>query len=301
MWTELPAQASRMNVPASWAHPPPCLLLTLLLGLAGGAGEKELQVIQPEKSVSVAAGETATLPCTVTSLLPIGLIRWFRGTGPGQELIYSFKGNEGTRFPRVTTVADATRRNNMDFSIRISNITPADTGTYYCVKFRIQDPYDMEFKSGAGTRLTVSVPPSLEVTQQPVAGNMVNVTCWVKKFYPRRLQVTWLENGNLSRAETALTLTENKDGTFNQMSWLLVNLSAHREDVVLTCQVEHDGQPAVIKNLTVQASVHQKDQGSDLNTGPAMSAQSLIAFFLGPKVLLAVGVSAFYVHRKLRA
>ncbi|XP_074173346.1 signal-regulatory protein beta-1 isoform X2 [Rhinolophus sinicus] len=408
MWTELPAQTSRMTVPDSWAHPPPCLLLTLLLGLAGGAGEKELQVIQPEKSVSVAAGETATLPCTVTSLLPIGLIRWFRGTGPGQELIYSFKGNEGTRFPRVTTVADTTRRNNMDFSIRISNITPADTGTYYCVKFRIQDPYDMEFKSGAGTRLTVSakpsplvvsgptgrappketvnftceshgfspqkitlkwfkdgnelpasqttvdpeghsasysisstvrlvlapgdvrsqlvcevdhvtlqggpplrwtanlsetirVPPTLEVTQHSMARNMVNVTCWVKKFYPRRLQVTWLENGNLSRAETALTLTENKDGTFNQMSWLLVNLSAHRKDVVLTCQVEQDGQPAVTKNLTLEASVHQKDQGSDVNTGPAMSAQSLIAFFLGPKVLLAVGVSAFYVHRKLRA
>lgn len=38
----------------------------------GGAGEKGLQVIQPETSVSVAAGETATLPCTLTSLHPIG-------------------------------------------------------------------------------------------------------------------------------------------------------------------------------------------------------------------------------------
>ncbi|XP_074173344.1 signal-regulatory protein beta-1 isoform X2 [Rhinolophus sinicus] len=396
-----------MTVPASRPHPPPCLLLTLLLGLTGGAGE-ELQVIQPETSVSVAAGETATLPCTLTSLLPVGPLQWFRGTGPDRELIYSFKGNEGSHFPRVTTVADATRRNNMDFSIRISNITPADTGTYYCVKFQRQDPDDMEFKSGAGTRLTVSakpsppvvsgptgrappkqtvsftceshgfspqkitlkwfkdgnelpapqttvdpegdsasysisstarlvlapgdvrsqlvcevdhvtlqggpplrgtanlsetirVPPTLEVTQQPVAGNTVNVTCLVKKFYPRRLQLSWLENGNLSQTDVVSTLTENKDGTFTQMSWLLVNLSAHREDVVLTCQVEHDGQPAVIKNLTVQASVHQKDQGSDINTGPAMSAQSLIAFFLVNKALLAVGVSAFYVHRKLRA
>nr|KAF6330981.1 signal regulatory protein gamma [Myotis myotis] len=106
-----------MPDPASWPRPPPCLLLTLLLGLPGGAGE-ELQVIQPQKSVSVAAGETATLSCTVTSLLPVGPILWFRGTGPGRDLIYSFRGSHS---PRVTSVTDFTRRDNMDFSIRISN------------------------------------------------------------------------------------------------------------------------------------------------------------------------------------
>ncbi|XP_074173355.1 signal-regulatory protein beta-1-like [Rhinolophus sinicus] len=397
-----------MTVPASWPHPPPCLLLTLLLGLTGGAGEKELQVIQPEKSVSVIAGETATLPCTVTSLHPVRPLRWFRQTGSGRELIYSLEGNEGACFPRVTTVADVTRRNNMDFSIRISNITPADTGTYYCVKFQRGGPHNLKEKSGDGrecgahpnplpcgirphgrappketvnftceshgfsprkitlkwfkdgnelpasqttvdpegdsasysisstARLvlapgdvhsqlvcevdhvtlqggpplrgtanlseTIRVPPTLEVTQQPVTGNLLNViVCQVKNLYPRHLQLTWLVNGNLSRTETTLTLTENKDGTFNQISWLLVNLSAHREDVVLTCQVEQDGQPAVTKNLTLEASVHQKDQGSDIKTGPAMSTQFLIAFLLGTKLLLAVGVSAFYVHRKLRA
>ena len=117
------------------------------------AGEGELQVIQPERSVSVAAGETATLHCTVTSLSPVGPIKWFRGTGPGREFIYSSK---EASFPRVTSVADSTKRNNMDFSIRISNITPADTGVYYCVKFRKGERGDVEFKSGPGTHLTVS-------------------------------------------------------------------------------------------------------------------------------------------------
>ncbi|XP_036178329.1 signal-regulatory protein beta-1-like isoform X2 [Myotis myotis] len=351
-----------MPFPASWPRPPPCLLLTLLLGLPGGAGE-ELQVIQPQKPVSVAAGETATLSCTVTSLLPVGPISWFRGTGPGRELIYSFRGGPS---PRVTWVADVTRRDNMDLSIRISNITPADTGTYYCVKFRRGGGDDTEFKSGAGTQLTVSakpsrpvvsgptgrsppgqtvsftcqshgfsprditlkwfkdgnelpapqttvdpdgdspsysvsstarvllapgdvrsqvicqvahdtlkgdpplrgtanlseairVPPTLEVTQDTVSEKQKNVTCLVKNFYPQRLQLTWLENGNTSRAETASTLVENKDGTFSGRSWLLVNLSAHREDAVLTCQVEHDGQPAVTKTVTMEAPAHQKD------------------------------------------
>uniref|UniRef100_A0A9L0IEY8 Ig-like domain-containing protein n=1 Tax=Equus asinus TaxID=9793 RepID=A0A9L0IEY8_EQUAS len=141
-----------MPVPASRPHPaPPCLLLTLLLGLTGAAGE-ELQVIQPEKSVSVAAGETATLRCTLTSLYPVGPVLWFRGTGLDRELIYNFKGGH---FPRVTNVSDNTERNNMDFSIRISSITPADTGTYYCVKFR-NGSSNVEVKSGPGTQLTVS-------------------------------------------------------------------------------------------------------------------------------------------------
>ena len=117
------------------------------------AGDGELQVIQPEKSVSVAAGETATLNCTVTSLSPVGPIKWFRGTGPGREFIYSQK---EAPFPRVTSVADATKRNNLDFSIHISDITPADTGVYHCVKYQREELGDVEFKSGPGTHLTVS-------------------------------------------------------------------------------------------------------------------------------------------------
>ncbi|KAM5219950.1 tyrosine-protein phosphatase non-receptor type substrate 1-like isoform 4-T13 [Hipposideros larvatus] len=133
-----------------------CLLIAVSCSATGVAGEKELQVIQPERSVSVAAGERATLLCTVTSVYPVGPIWWFRGTETGRELIYNFKPSEAARFPRVTSVADTTKGNNMDFSIRISNITPADAGTYYCVKFQRGNTDDVELKSGAGTRLTVS-------------------------------------------------------------------------------------------------------------------------------------------------
>ncbi|XP_066092295.1 signal-regulatory protein beta-1-like isoform X2 [Saccopteryx bilineata] len=142
-----------MPVPASWPRAPPCLLLTLLLGLPGGAGQ-ELRVIQPEESVSVATGGTATLRCTLSSVFPIGPTQWFRGTGPGRELVYSFRA--GGHFPRVTTVGDTTKRNTTDFSIRLSNITTADTGDYYCVKFRRGSLGDVEIVSGTGTQLTVS-------------------------------------------------------------------------------------------------------------------------------------------------
>uniref|UniRef100_A0A8C8UKM7 Signal-regulatory protein beta-1 isoform 3-like n=1 Tax=Peromyscus maniculatus bairdii TaxID=230844 RepID=A0A8C8UKM7_PERMB len=119
-----------------------------------GPGEENcdhLRIIQPEKSVSVAAGDSATLNCTVTSLLPVGPIQWFRGTGQSRHLMYSFTGE---KFPRVTNVADTSKRNNLDFSIRISNVTPADAGTYYCVKI-VKTEYDREIWSEGGTVLNV--------------------------------------------------------------------------------------------------------------------------------------------------
>ena len=110
-------------------------------------------MIQPEKSVSVRAGGSATLNCTVTSLLPVGPIRWYRGVGQSRLLIYPFTGEY---FPRITSVSDVKKRSNLDFSIRISNVTPADSGTYYCVKFqRGSSEPDIEIQSGGGTELLV--------------------------------------------------------------------------------------------------------------------------------------------------
>ncbi|KAM9249011.1 tyrosine-protein phosphatase non-receptor type substrate 1-like isoform 3-T5 [Dugong dugon] len=139
-----------------------CLLLAASCALPGVTGQEELQVIQREKSVSVAAGEAVTLPCVISSLHPVGPILWFRGAGPDRQLVYNFKGglDHLRLFPRVTNVSDYTKRDNMNFSIRISNITPADAGTYFCVKFTKGSPDDVEFKSGPGTQVTVSGKPA---------------------------------------------------------------------------------------------------------------------------------------------
>ncbi|XP_069352187.1 tyrosine-protein phosphatase non-receptor type substrate 1-like isoform X1 [Eulemur rufifrons] len=378
-----------------------CLLLAASCAWSGVAGE-ELQVLQPDKSVSVAAGESATLRCTVTSLLPVGPIEWFKGTGPSRELVHGQKGS----YPRVTPLGDSTKRNNTDFSIRISNITPADAGTYYCVKFQRASPDNVEVKSGPGTELSVSakpsvpvvtgpaaratadqtvnftcesrgfsprditlkwfkngnelsdfqtsvdpagkstsysihstarvalnrgdvhsqvicevahdtlqgaplrgtanlsetirVPPTLEVTQQPtMAGSPVNVTCQVTRFYPQSLQLTWLENGNVSRTEKASTPVENKDGTYSWTSWLPVNSSAHREDVKLTCQVEHDGQPPVSRSHVLVVSTHQKEQGAGDTPGVSNNKDWSIYIVVSIvcALLVALLIAALYLFR----
>lgn len=117
-----------------------------------GTAAKELKVIQPEKSVSVITGESTILNCTVTSLLPVGPIKWIRKMGQCRQLIYSFTGEH---FPRVRNVSDATKRSNLDFSIHISNVTLADYGTYYCVKFLRTYSEEEEFQYGGGTQLYV--------------------------------------------------------------------------------------------------------------------------------------------------
>ncbi|CAO2578832.1 Tyrosine-protein phosphatase non-receptor type substrate 1 [Lemmus lemmus] len=381
------------------------LLLCLLLFAScscSGAAEEVLKVIQPEKSVSVAAGDEVTLNCTVTSLRPLGPIMWFRGIGQSRQLIYSFTGK---KFPRVTNVTDATKRENLDFSIRISNVTPADAGTYYCVKI-LRTESDKEIPSESGTVLyvlakpsapVVSIPasrvtpgqtanftcnsygfsprnitlkwfknkdelphlqttvnpqgentsynisstaqvvlssgdvhsqvicevvhvtlegrslrgianlsnviqvlPILDVTEQSTrAGSQTNVTCQVQKFYPNKLRLTWLENGNISRTDEALNATVNSDGTYNWTSCLLVNRSAHREDVVVTCQVDHEGKPAIAKNHTVRFSVHQKEQGMDATLGDSDSSSKNIFIAVGVvcAVLVVLLMAALYLLR----
>lgn len=108
----------------------------------------------------------------------------------------------------------------------------------------------------------VSVSPTLEISEQPsVVWNLIGVTCQVNKFYPSRLRLTWLENGNISHIEDPSTFTVNKDGTYSWTSWHLVNVSAHEEDIILTCQVEHDQQPPEIKTHIVMVTARQREQG----------------------------------------
>ncbi|XP_075831254.1 signal-regulatory protein beta-1-like [Microtus pennsylvanicus] len=180
-----------------WPHTPhSALLLTLLLGLTGGDTLENPKVIQPEKSVSVSAGESVTLNCTVTTFFPVGPIRWFKGVGENRKLIYAFTGE---KFPRVTNVTDTSKRKNIIFSIRISNVTPADAGTYYCVKIKRGIP-DTDFQSGGGTELYVYAKPSLHVVLDPAArvphGETVSCTCKYIDFSHQNITVKWIKDRN---------------------------------------------------------------------------------------------------------
>ncbi|XP_047599597.1 tyrosine-protein phosphatase non-receptor type substrate 1-like [Lutra lutra] len=291
-----------MWAPASRPCPPPHLLLALLLGLTGVAGEARLQVIQPDKSVSVKAGQTATLHCTMTSLLPSGPVQWFRGTGPGRELIFSYKGGH---FPRVTNASDTTRRNNMDFSIHISNITPADTGTYYCVKFQKGTP-DVEFKSGPGTLVTVSgvagearlqvIQPDKSVSV--AAGQTATLRCTLTSLLPTG-PVQWFRGTGPGRE----LIFSFKGGLFPRVTEISDRTRRNNMDFSIHISNITPADTGTYYCVKFQKGTPDVEFKSGSGTLVTVSESRpftpiLIAVTLGPKLLLLITVSAIYVHKK---
>ncbi|XP_057558705.1 signal-regulatory protein beta-2-like [Hippopotamus amphibius kiboko] len=163
----------------------PSLLLALLLKLTGTSGE-EFQVNQPESSVSAKPGDVITLGCSIPALFPAGPVLWFKVTGLEQKLIYRFNGSQ---FPRVSPVVNP-MANQTDYSTHISDVSPKDAGTYYCVKLRIGHP-DMEYISGPGTHVSVSGATNdmfkvqqAEILQTVTTGETLTLSCSVPDSFP---------------------------------------------------------------------------------------------------------------------
>ncbi|XP_035865547.1 tyrosine-protein phosphatase non-receptor type substrate 1-like isoform X2 [Phyllostomus discolor] len=131
----------------------------------------------------------------------------------------------------------------MDFSICISNITPADTGTYYCVKFRKAEPNNTELKSGAGTRLTVSAQPSPPMVSAPTGratpGQTVSFTCESHGFSPRNIVLRWFKDGNEFPASQTTVDPEGDSPSYNISSTARVRLAQGDVRSQVICQVDH--------------------------------------------------------------
>ncbi|XP_057614810.1 tyrosine-protein phosphatase non-receptor type substrate 1-like [Chionomys nivalis] len=290
----------------SWPHTPHgVLLLTLLLGLPGAAS-RELKVIQPEKAVSVHAGESATLNCTVTSQLPVGPMKWFRGTGQSRQLIYDFTGE---KFPRVTNVTDATKRNNLDFSIRISNVTTDDAGTYYCVRFQKADS-DREFLSGGGTVLYVLGAASRELKMiQPEkavsvrAGESATLNCTVTFQLPVG-PIMWFKGTGQSRQliysfqgekfPRVTNLTDTTKRTNLDFSIRISNVTT--DDAGIYYCVKFNRADSDREFLSGGGTVLYV-----LELKTSDTAEILVAVLLVPKMLLVIGASAIYMYKKQKA
>ncbi|XP_027725193.1 tyrosine-protein phosphatase non-receptor type substrate 1-like [Vombatus ursinus] len=242
-----PARGSRRL--RSWS------LLFLLLAAShswsGAQGQEEIQVLQPKDPVSVAEGEMVTLNCTVPGILPAGPIKWFKGKEPQRQEIYNFKG--GT-YPRITKAASSS--STTDFSISISNITPEDSGTYYCVKFKKGNP-DTEVKSGGGTMLSVTAKPSAPVVSGPQervnAEHVKNFTCNSTGFSPKDITLKWFKNGNEIPKCWTRVFPEGDSVSYNVTSVVQVKLEASDIRSEVICEVNHSTLPTPLrgtKNLS---------------------------------------------------
>ncbi|XP_053901820.1 signal-regulatory protein beta-1-like [Malaclemys terrapin pileata] len=217
-------------------------LVLLLLQEIPGVGAQEFQLLQPQGAVSVSAGETLTLICSVTGVPPVGPVKWFKGSGSGRQLVYADKGS----FPRVTRAFSDT-----NFTIRISDTRPEDAGIYRCVKFEKGSVVDEEFRSGAGTVVTVSARPSAPSVSGPPSraepGPPVTFTCTSGGFSPRDIAVTWLKNGAKLPAPQPRVLPAHESVSYSVSSTVGVSLTAGDTRSQLTCQIEHSTLPAPLR------------------------------------------------------
>uniref|UniRef100_A0A803W9N0 Ig-like domain-containing protein n=1 Tax=Ficedula albicollis TaxID=59894 RepID=A0A803W9N0_FICAL len=211
-----------------------------------GVGAQAFSLHQPQDKVPVAAGETLTLNCTVSSMPVVGSVRWLKGWGSENKTIYDQR--VPSFFPRVTRAVDGS---DTDFTIHIRNVQPEDMGTYYCVKYTKEDSgEEVVFRRGNGTEVSVQAKPSPPLVSGPeqraVLGQSVPFTCTATGFFPREITVKWFKNKNPISAQQP-QVSEWRVKTYNMSSTVKVTLQ--KDDVLsqLTCEVQHSTLPAPLR------------------------------------------------------
>ncbi|XP_013928228.1 PREDICTED: signal-regulatory protein beta-1 isoform 3-like [Thamnophis sirtalis] len=210
---------------------------------------QNVEVAQLPESISVKAGETITLKCTVAGGNLPGGVRWYKGTDRNQP-VYSDK--QGTSNQGVRVIPGS----NTDFSIKIQNVRPEDAGTYYCgkVKAGLQESV---LALGNGTLVSVIAMPSQPVIIGPTgritAGSRASFSCSTGGFFPQEITVSWLKDGKKIPAEI---LNSNEKQSISYRAESTVNIQLEQGDMKsqLICQIEHtslDGQGPLQETFTL--------------------------------------------------
>ncbi|XP_032074524.1 signal-regulatory protein beta-1-like [Thamnophis elegans] len=222
---------------------PLLLLLTLLLLQHLVVTGQNVEVAQLPESISVKAGETITLKCTLTGRNLPGGVRWYKGMDRNQP-VYSDKQGTSNRGVRVIPGS------NTDFSIKIQNVRPEDAGTYYCGKMKA-GLQESVLALGNGTLVSVIAMPSQPVIIGPTgritAGSRASFSCSTGGFFPREITVSWLKDGKKIPASPAEILNSNEKQSISYRAESTVNIQLEQGDMKsqLICQIEHaslDGQ-----------------------------------------------------------
>ncbi|XP_051658873.1 tyrosine-protein phosphatase non-receptor type substrate 1-like isoform X2 [Manacus candei] len=213
---------------------------------AGAQGGQDFKVHQPQDKVSVKAGETLTLNCTISGYSEIGPVKWLKGWGSGNRTIYADTGSA----PRVTRAVSGS---DTDFTIHIRDVQPEDVGTYYCVKFtKSLSGGDVVFRRGTGTEVSVLAQPSPPIVSGPNQragpGQSVAFNCTAGGFFPKDISVKWFKD----RAPISSQLpqvTEWREKSYNMSSSVTVVLGEGDVPSRLICEVQHSASETLLRGM----------------------------------------------------
>ncbi|NXH89032.1 SIRB1 protein, partial [Edolisoma coerulescens] len=202
---------------------------------------QNLKLHQPQDKVSVSAGETLTLNCTMSGLPGPGPVRWLKGWGSENKTVYDQRGDSLPHVTRAVTGSDT------DFTIHIKNVQPEDMGTYYCVKFvKTFSGGEKVSQRGSGTEVSVQAKPSPPLVSGPeqraMPGQSVPFTCTTGGFFPKDIGVKWFKNRDPMLAQLP-QFTEGPVKSYNVSSTVMVTLQKDDVRSQLVCEVQHSTLP----------------------------------------------------------
>uniref|UniRef100_A0A8C5IXL3 Ig-like domain-containing protein n=1 Tax=Junco hyemalis TaxID=40217 RepID=A0A8C5IXL3_JUNHY len=126
------------------------------------------------------------------------------------------------------------------YELEIKSLTPRDSGTYYCAYWFY---HSISLVFGSGTKLVVSgksSPPKNSEILQTKHKNQIMYVCFIEKFYPEVIRVTWTEDqkevtDNVVKGDA---WQATKEEEYSIASWLTV--PAESENKKYYCKYEHE-------------------------------------------------------------
>ncbi|XP_040183915.1 uncharacterized protein LOC120917004 isoform X2 [Rana temporaria] len=202
-----------------------------------------LEIMDSSSPIEAILGQNVTIPCVLTDKyqpekdldlnLATDSVRWNMVSSNGSEdILYLFTNGRHTPYRQKSNVKEnGFKRGNA--SLTLYNVQQSDEGKYVCNVFVAGN------KLIATRNVEVSARPivklsSYEITIAP--GNEQSVTCYVRNFYPKSVDIRWEKRSHSSERfpldkETCTSVpTQAEDGTFNVTSLMSVKPSSVEED-----------------------------------------------------------------------
>ncbi|KAM3679217.1 T-cell receptor gamma alternate reading frame protein [Ammospiza maritima maritima] len=151
------------------------------------------------------------------------------------------------------------------YELVIKSLTPRDSGTYYCAQNIVWSTWIKYF--GTGTKLVVSdkrsSPPKNSEILQKKHKNQIMYVCFIEKFYPEDITVTWTEDEKEVTDDVVKgdAWQATKEEEYSIASWLTV--PAESEDKKYYCKYEHEGNST---SLPTQEDSVKTSQDEDCRT-----------------------------------
>eukprot|EP00079_Xenopus_tropicalis_P031545 XP_017945316.1 PREDICTED: uncharacterized protein LOC101730408 [Xenopus tropicalis] len=238
---------------------------------------------EPVKSLR---NEEAFIPCSVTDWGPGDIsppklsVEWAQKTlngSKGQVYLYVSGTHTPTRPGSYISDRDLITGN---VGLHLPRVQFTDEGEYTCTVIYTPN------KAVGQSVLQVSAPPAPRLTPTNITivlGTEKTVTCEANEFYPKDITFQWIKyprgSGNVP-LQDGISYThpkKNKDGTFNQRSFLRINPTLEDNGNVYACNVSHRSMGTDLQlNLTL--SVKEPDTPINKIVGALGMASTVVLF-----------------------